>query len=328
MATVLDGDEVPHLSLDGFPPAEEVQPPRVVRGQFDDEGEEDATPRPTPASINAQLPGLNDDASLSVNSGQDDTNTMICDSPIQPFGCDVEKAVVDEKYPDPDLLPLPGLDLSSSIVEMVRIPANNSGDEPQPSSQMPTPPASPPMLFSAQRKLGKPLPSSHPPPIACEEANDNLIQDIFVPSPILLTTDSGTNLLAEQVEKALEETSKHTMELEEAKAPKETPTSQILETEDETSLPGSLPENPPLATSIASSNTTQTVAARLAGKPTPRPTSFHPSVRAIIRQPLEIALAMQLRPGLGAGADPAWMVRFLMAMFGWFAVLVSGQENY
>jgi hypothetical protein len=184
------------------------------------------------------------------------------------------------------------------------------------------------MLFSAQRKLGKPLPSSHPPPIACEEANDNLIQDIFVPSPILLTTDSGTNLLAEQVEKVLEETSKHTMELEEAKAPKETPTSQILETEDETSLPGSLPENAPLATSIASSNTTQTVAARLAGKPTPRPTSFHPSVRAIIRQPLEIALAMQLRPGLGAGADPAWMVRFLMAMFGWFAVLVSGQENY
>ncbi|KAF8804466.1 hypothetical protein BYT27DRAFT_7106581, partial [Phlegmacium glaucopus] len=32
---------------------------------------------------------------------------------------------------------------------------------------------------------------------------------------------------------------------------------------------------------------------------------------------LDIALAVQLRPGLGVGADPAWMVRFLMSMFGW-----------
>ncbi|KAF9450502.1 hypothetical protein P691DRAFT_632485, partial [Macrolepiota fuliginosa MF-IS2] len=35
------------------------------------------------------------------------------------------------------------------------------------------------------------------------------------------------------------------------------------------------------------------------------------------RSPLEVALAMQLRPGLGLGADPAWMVRFLMVMWGW-----------
>jgi hypothetical protein len=77
---------------------------------------------------------------------------------------------------------------------------------------------------------------------------------------------------------------------------------------------------------IASSKPTQTVAARLAEKSGPAP--FYPSIQAIVRQPVEIALAMQLRPGLGAGADPAWMVRFLMAMFGWFAVLVSGQENY
>ncbi|KAF8062377.1 hypothetical protein FPV67DRAFT_1398052, partial [Lyophyllum atratum] len=42
------------------------------------------------------------------------------------------------------------------------------------------------------------------------------------------------------------------------------------------------------------------------------------------RSALDLALAMQLRPGLGAGADPAWMVRFLMVMFGWVAVLVSG----
>ncbi|EGO00978.1 hypothetical protein SERLA73DRAFT_134132 [Serpula lacrymans var. lacrymans S7.3] len=40
----------------------------------------------------------------------------------------------------------------------------------------------------------------------------------------------------------------------------------------------------------------------------------------------DLALAMQLRPGLGIGADPAWMVRFLMAMFGWFTVLLTGSR--
>lgn len=41
---------------------------------------------------------------------------------------------------------------------------------------------------------------------------------------------------------------------------------------------------------------------------------------------LDIALALQLRPGLGLGADSAWMVRFLMTIFGWFAVALSGQR--
>lgn len=41
----------------------------------------------------------------------------------------------------------------------------------------------------------------------------------------------------------------------------------------------------------------------------------------------DLALAMQLRPGLGIGADPAWMVRFLMAMFGWFTVLLTGRKE-
>lgn len=39
---------------------------------------------------------------------------------------------------------------------------------------------------------------------------------------------------------------------------------------------------------------------------------------------LDIAFAMQLRPGLGLGSDPAWLVRFLMAMFGWMTVLLGG----
>jgi hypothetical protein len=41
------------------------------------------------------------------------------------------------------------------------------------------------------------------------------------------------------------------------------------------------------------------------------------------RSPLDAALAMQLRPGLGVGADGAWLVRFLMSFSGWFAVLVA-----
>ncbi|KAL5498018.1 hypothetical protein ACEPAH_2949 [Sanghuangporus vaninii] len=39
---------------------------------------------------------------------------------------------------------------------------------------------------------------------------------------------------------------------------------------------------------------------------------------------LDAALAMQLRPGLGIGADAAWLVRFVMALFGWCAVLMGG----
>lgn len=40
-------------------------------------------------------------------------------------------------------------------------------------------------------------------------------------------------------------------------------------------------------------------------------------------EPLDVALLMQMRPGLGFGADPAWMVRFIMAVFGWIAITVS-----
>lgn len=48
----------------------------------------------------------------------------------------------------------------------------------------------------------------------------------------------------------------------------------------------------------------------------PRPT--------LPRQPLDIAFALQLRPGLGLGADSAWLVRFLMAMFGWMTFFIGG----
>ena len=38
----------------------------------------------------------------------------------------------------------------------------------------------------------------------------------------------------------------------------------------------------------------------------------------------DAALAMQLRPGYGVGADAAWLLRFIMTVFGWCAVLISG----
>ncbi|TCD69773.1 hypothetical protein EIP91_006309 [Steccherinum ochraceum] len=49
-----------------------------------------------------------------------------------------------------------------------------------------------------------------------------------------------------------------------------------------------------------------------------------PKTRRAYRSPvpeLDIAFALQLRPGLGLGSDPAWIVRFMMAMFGWMTVL-------
>jgi hypothetical protein len=39
---------------------------------------------------------------------------------------------------------------------------------------------------------------------------------------------------------------------------------------------------------------------------------------------IDLALAMQLRTGFGATADAAWLMRFLMALFGWIAVVVRG----
>ncbi|KAI0252772.1 hypothetical protein BJV78DRAFT_268279 [Lactifluus subvellereus] len=39
---------------------------------------------------------------------------------------------------------------------------------------------------------------------------------------------------------------------------------------------------------------------------------------------VDLALAMQLRTGFGVTADAAWLIRFVMAVFGWVAVLVGG----
>ncbi|KAF5384335.1 hypothetical protein D9615_003197 [Tricholomella constricta] len=82
----------------------------------------------------------------------------------------------------------------------------------------------------------------------------------------------------------------------------------------------SSPSSPPASTSSAS---TVTPSATRAGAIQQQNRAGSNRLRTP-RSALDLALAMQLRPGLGAGADPAWMVRFLMALFGWVAVLVSG----
>ena len=75
------------------------------------------------------------------------------------------------------------------------------------------------------------------------------------------------------------------------------------------SIPGSLPAV--AAVTMAVSETEKQMVER-------------PRARRAYRTPvpeLDIAFALQLRPGLGLGSDPAWIVRFLMAMFGWMTVL-------
>lgn len=124
------------------------------------------------------------------------------------------------------------------------------------------------------------------------------------------------------------------------------------EEDDSSSLPGSFPElvkptgsseimAPTITIAALTSTLLSTSIAAAAATSTSTSTSTAPEATStspvaiqrrprqpIVRSPLDIALAMQLRPGLGVGADPAWMVRFLMAMFGWFAILVSGQGEF
>ena len=105
-----------------------------------------------------------------------------------------------------------------------------------------------------------------------------------------------------------------------------------------TSLPGTFPSPEPASKLPLPSSPSSSVSATLphsdAQSPNPVVTTsdnlpLAPSPRRRTpRSPLDIALAMQLRPGLGLGADPAWMVRFLMSMFGWFAILISGRGDF
>ncbi|KAJ6617069.1 hypothetical protein B0H10DRAFT_2434605 [Mycena sp. CBHHK59/15] len=83
--------------------------------------------------------------------------------------------------------------------------------------------------------------------------------------------------------------------------------------------PGAFPLSSPAAASTSTSVTPKS-AALAAPSAAPRARTR--------RSPLDVALAMQLRPGLGVGAEGAWMVRFLMSFFGWFAILVGGGREF
>ncbi|KAF8188064.1 hypothetical protein BJ912DRAFT_409245 [Pholiota molesta] len=91
------------------------------------------------------------------------------------------------------------------------------------------------------------------------------------------------------------------------------------------SFPSTSPAKEP-APSTPTSTSTSTVVQRLRRASLSAQAWTMPSARTLVRSPLDIALAMQLRPGLGAGADPAWMVRFLMAVYGWLLVSVAGGD--
>jgi len=92
----------------------------------------------------------------------------------------------------------------------------------------------------------------------------------------------------------------------------------VAPVEDQETLPGTFPELELTAEkqsgNLSASSTAVVAASDISHR--------RQSMRVL---PLDVALAMQLRPGLGVGADPAWMVRFLMAMFGWFAVMIAGR---
>lgn len=77
-------------------------------------------------------------------------------------------------------------------------------------------------------------------------------------------------------------------------------------------IPGQLDPEPPALVSTTSELSPESADRRAYRAPVPE---------------LDIAFAMQLRPGFGLGADPAWLVRFLMAMFGWMTVLIGGGGN-
>ncbi|KAF8635731.1 hypothetical protein AX15_000347 [Amanita polypyramis BW_CC] len=83
--------------------------------------------------------------------------------------------------------------------------------------------------------------------------------------------------------------------------------------ESKSSVPGSFPEGPSQEQTTDSS----TPVARMSGVARRRQ-----NMRGL---PIDVALAMQMRPGLGVGADPAWMVRFLMTVFGWLAIMIAGR---
>ncbi|PPQ69154.1 hypothetical protein CVT25_004535 [Psilocybe cyanescens] len=362
--------------------------------------EEDLTPKPTPASLELELPALSSGGVSAVHTPSIN---------LQEDSYADGESLDSEDYPDPELLPLP----ESPLLLAIDIPDPETPslafekDEPVEKavpSQTPTPPASPPPI-SPLRVVNNSngLESLHPSPQGALKGMPHLrlppspqlavlvghsprasstrlvndIEDKENAAPTALNARSPKPPVASKVDSipsmdanASESPRLRRRVLIDVSADADVDTNKAVESDEvvksemtfitdletepkvveeavqhvdearlSSSLPGSFPDSTPsvvVSTSVstavnsdasaATGSTSITIGARLAltsSALTPRP-----SARAIVRSPFDIALAMQLRPGLGAGADPAWMVRFLMAMFGWLAVVVSGQAEF
>lgn len=258
---------------------------------------------------------------------------------------DPKEIVVPEEeseFPDPDLLPLPDIESENIAFTAAASTAESEPNSPKAAvdlvfshtthNQIPTPPASPPQQ---RRTLPRPLPAwsiraSDAPPLGLASSTS---------SPILHRSKSFVDMLSGEnailvAEKELK------IDEKDGKA-EERPETPVPKT---AILPGAFPvENHPLADVMAAmEEDVKKKTAKETGSPsssgaqetttgTSTALEVVPATKATRRQPtrspIDIALAMQLRPGLGLGADPAWMVRFLMAMFGWFVVLISGSAG-
>lgn len=214
----------------------------------------------------------------------------------------LSKSRDDEECPDPEL------------PELSPPPPRN-----ETISQTPTPPASPPSSPALSRRAlsrdtsatGSPrlstirpawsIRASDAPALGLSASFISVDESSLPPSsplrPVadITTTDAATN--------------------EEEGTPQSPPAQSI-------SLPGSFP-----LVSLAAS----AVPAKLGAESSPSDGASSVATASrprAARSPIDVVLAMQLRPGMGLGADSAWMVRFLMTFFGWFAVLLSGTGEY
>ncbi|KIK55439.1 hypothetical protein GYMLUDRAFT_248690 [Collybiopsis luxurians FD-317 M1] len=253
---------------------------------------------------------------------------------------DMPQVEDEEQFPDPDLLPLP--EPTAPAAAAKESDSFSSVTLPSPSpTQIPTPPASPPLQ---RRALPRPLPAwsvraADAPPLGLASLTSTQIrskaslQDIRVDPGD--DDEQETTLLGQPSAvdgDKVEETNEVNEDDSSPKAP-EPPKTAIL--------PGAFPvdvhplSDAPVAPEKKSSEAS-TSSSGDSEKPVTETSATSPSTTAVAlpnkrrpttRSPIDIALAMQLRPGLGLGADPAWMVRFLMAMFGWFVVLISGSSG-
>lgn len=234
-----------------------------------------------------------------------------------------------EECPDPDIMPLPDFPpLSVAPTPVSPVPV-----KPQPLSihqaQTPTPPASPPPWSNATVRPLSSLKTAGAPAFGQSAAT------VIPPVP---EANTVTKPVVEIENKADESDCVLVMMKEDTMVEKviEPPADELSQSFEEKStmaerlpgpelIPGTFPTSPSKAPAALPGN----VAPSPPASPTTKVIQAHATIPVSnrIRTPrsvIDIALAMQLRPGLGAGADPAWMVRFLMAMFGWFAILASG----